>query len=131
MLDVTTSDRPPFDETKAEQAIGKLALVGITLLSSGGQVVERQQFSGTIVAADASDGIQLALDGGGDYWLPPDTRALVEGSARDYRLNDGRVVTNPDYLMTWIVRARGRAASPSRRVPRARLSQRGRCGQAL
>jgi hypothetical protein len=96
--------RPLLNEQRTQFAVGKRALVGITVVSHDEQLVERQQFVGTIAAADAHHGIRLSLDDGSDYWLPPDTRSLEEARPGEYSLHsNGQTVVDPDYVCTWTI----------------------------
>lgn len=94
-------ERPVWDETVAKSIVGKVVLVGLTYLKADGELIEQQQFFGTVVSADCRKGILLSLKGqraGEQYNLPPDTRAIEIASAREYRLRaTGEVVTDPDY----------------------------------
>jgi hypothetical protein len=94
-------ERPVWDEAIAESVVGKVVLVGLTYLEADGEVIERQQFFGTVVTAHCRNGILLSLKGqraGEQYNLPPDTRAIEIASRGKYRLRGtGEVVTDPDY----------------------------------
>ena len=97
-------DRPLLNEQRARFAVGKRALVGITVLSSDEELLERHQFVGTIADADPDHGIRLLLDDGSDYWLPPDSRCLEEARPGEYRLHsNGQTVVDPDYVCTWTI----------------------------
>jgi hypothetical protein len=91
-----------FDEARARGAIGKRVLVGISLTREG-QVVDLRQVVGDVVSVDAESGIRLRVDGGGDYWLPPDTESLVDAEPGTYNLHSGMVLTDPDYTSTWSI----------------------------
>ena len=94
--------RPLLNEQRAQFAVGKRALVGITVVSHDGEPVEQHQFVGTIADTDPDDGIRLLLDDGTDYWLPPDSRSLEEARPGEYRLrSNGQTVVDPDYVCTW------------------------------
>jgi hypothetical protein len=94
-----------FNRARAEFAIGKRVLVGITVLSHDEQdVVERHSFAGTVALVDPDRGIELRLDDGSSYWLPPDTDALREAPPGEYRLHaTGQTVVDPDYVATWTI----------------------------
>jgi hypothetical protein len=96
-------DQPTFDEGIAAQLIGKTILVGVTLKSWGGQIVDMRQVLGEIVEADARSGIHIARAEGGDYWLPPDTRSLQPAEPGEYLLHKGGSVTDPDYVTSWAI----------------------------
>lgn len=94
-------ERPLWDESIAESIVGKVVLVGLTYLEENGELIEQQQFFGTVVSADSRQGILISLKGqraGAQFNLPPDTRAIEIAPAGEYRLRGTReVVTNPDY----------------------------------
>jgi len=95
---------PLLNEDRARFALGKRVLAGVTTVSPAGEVVERRQFVGTLVAAVAARGLELKLDDGSHYWLPPDTRALEEAAPGEYRLRSAdQVVIDPDYVCAWTV----------------------------
>jgi len=88
-----------------EDLIGKRVLVGLTFVSADDEVLEQEQFVGTVVSADAEDGVELQLDDGSRRTLPPDLDAFEEAAPGDYRLRStGEVVTDPDFLSTWTLR---------------------------
>jgi hypothetical protein len=95
-------DNPSFDEERAASTIGKRVLVGVTLTRNG-EIVDMRQLVGEVVSADAAEGLLLAVEGGGDYWLPPDTESLQDAEPGEYGLHAGGVVTDPDYISTWTV----------------------------
>jgi hypothetical protein len=94
-------ERPVWDETVAVSIVGKVLLVGLTYLEADGELIEQQQFFGTVVSADSRKGIRLSLKGqrvGEEFNLPPDTRAIEIASAGEYRLRTtGEVVMDPDF----------------------------------
>ena len=94
--------RPLLNEPRARFAVGKRALVGITILSQDGDLVERNQFVGRIASVDPDRGIELLLDDRSSYWLPPDSRSLEEARPGEYSLrSNGQTVVDPDYICTW------------------------------
>jgi hypothetical protein len=109
-------EAPRLNEERARFAIGKRVLVGLTTLSSSGELVEQRQFAGELVAADPDRGLALELGDGSHSWLPPDVRFLEEAAPGEYRLRStSEVVRNPDYLGTWtITRGEASHAEPER-----------------
>lgn len=96
--------RPQLNEARTRFAIGKRVLVGVTFLDAVGELVEQQQFVGTVASVDPTDGIEVVRSDGTSYWLPPDGRALEEAPAGEYSLRStGEVVVDPDYLSTWTI----------------------------
>jgi hypothetical protein len=95
---------PQLNQERARFAIGKRVLVGLTTLSPAGELVERRQFPGKLVAVDPARGLALELDDGSHYWLPPDVRSLAEAPPGEYRLRStGQVELDPDYICTWTI----------------------------
>ena len=94
-------ERPVWDENIAKGVVGKVLLVGLTYLEADGNLIEQQQFFGTVVSADSRKGILLSLKGqraGEQFKLPPDTRAIEIAAAGEYRLRaTGEVVIDPDF----------------------------------
>lgn len=99
---VGADGEPLLNEDRARFAIGKRVLVGLTVLSTEGEPIEQRQLSGTVAGVVADRGIELHLDDGEVYWLPPDARSLEEARPGEYRLrSSGEVVRDPDYLCFW------------------------------
>jgi len=91
-----------WDEAFAQALIGKTLLVGLTFVDDAGVVLERQQFFGGVIEADAHDGILLDLLGehdGDTYALPPQTSVIraaepgVTSLAGDH----------PDFVVNWTI----------------------------
>ena len=103
-------DGPLWDPKLAVELVGKRVLVGVTDLAPDGSVLGQRQFCGQAVRADWRAGIALRLEGaraGEEVVLPPDTRAFQPAAPGEYRLRQtGEVVTDPDFLTTWSLRAR-------------------------
>jgi GNAT superfamily N-acetyltransferase len=100
-------ERPVWDETIAKDVVGKVLLVGLTYLEANGELIEQQQFFGTVVSADSRKGILLSLEGrraGEQYNLPPDTRGIEIASRGEHRLRaTGEVVIDPDYTVMFSI----------------------------
>ena len=94
-----------FNERRARFAIGKRVLVGVTVLSEDeAEVLERRAFAATLTTVEPGRGIELRLDDGTSYWLPPDAHALQEAPPGEYQLHGtGQTVVDPDYLTTWTI----------------------------
>jgi hypothetical protein len=94
-------ERPVWDETLAASVVGKIVLVGLTYVESGGRLIDQQQFFGRVMSADSRKGILLSLEGqraGEHFNLPPDTRSIEKASSGEYRLRGtGELVADPDY----------------------------------
>lgn len=99
---------PVLNEGRARFAMGKRVLVGLTSLDQSGEVVERHQLAARVGRIEANRGIELRLDDGTRYWLPPDARSLREAPPGDYTLRaSGQVIRDPDYLCFWTVTLSG------------------------
>lgn len=95
---------PTLNEERARFALGRRVLVGLTVLSSAGELIEQRQFAGSLASVDPERGLELQLDDGSSYWLPPDLRSLEEAPPGEYRLRStGEVEQDPDYLFTWTI----------------------------
>ncbi|MDQ4048225.1 MAG: hypothetical protein M3131_02430 [Actinomycetota bacterium] len=103
---------PSLNEERARFALGKQVLVGLTTLSTAGELIERKQFAGRLATVDRLRGLELELEDGDRYWLPPDVRSLEPAPPGDYRLRStGQTVRDPDFLFTWTI-TRGTGAPP-------------------
>ena len=94
-----------IDKEKTEEMIGKLVLVGVSYCDADGQVLDDQQFFGTVLRVNAKDGLVIAsgLDGS-EVSLPPYLEQYSPADPGTYTLKSiDRVVTNPDYISTWRV----------------------------
>jgi hypothetical protein len=95
--------RPVWDRAFATRLLGATVLVGITYNEPGGERLE--QFFGTVMSADPSEGIILRLEGsrsGETYALPPDLGSFFPARPGSYRLREtGDEVVDPDYTTTW------------------------------
>ena len=82
--------------------MGKRVLVAITEYAATGELLERRQFVGRIIAVDPERGIRLQRPDASHYDLPPDHRALKRARKGEYKLRaTGEIVIDPDYLSTW------------------------------
>ena len=89
-----------------DEMVGKLALVGLTFYS-GNEIVDRKQFWGRVVSADAH-GILIEHPDGKRFNLPPDTTPVSYAAPGNYTLHStGETVTDPDYLITWNINKDG------------------------
>jgi len=96
-----------FDETVARDLIGKHVLVGITVEDRHGEFRRQEEFHGTVVSADRTAGITLALRGLRESEirkLPPATNAFRPARPGIYRLrSSGEEVLDPDLTATWLL----------------------------
>ena len=96
-----------MNEELAIKMIGKVVLVGITVMEHNGEIIGYEQYYGTILRISEAEGmIILRGDNNEEMWLPPALEEYKAAEPGDYRLKStGLVVSNPDYLATWNRRA--------------------------
>jgi hypothetical protein len=98
-------ERPVWNEKQAARLVGAKVLIGITRSSADDS--DQEQMFGIVTSANPLDGFEVRLEGsrkGETYWLPPDLRNFSPAQPGDYRVRStGEVVTNPDYLSTWVL----------------------------
>jgi hypothetical protein len=86
-----------------DNVVGCTVLIGLTNYDAKGNFLGQEQMFGTIKSA-TENGIEVALDNGGQYFLPPDLAALETAPPGEYRLRQtGKVVQDPDYICTYEV----------------------------
>jgi hypothetical protein len=89
-----------------EPLIGKTVLIGITDFAADGSFAGQRQMFGTIRSFDKKLGIQVELEDGAGFALPPDPAVLNLASKGMYRVRStGRTIVDPDYLCTFEVTA--------------------------
>ncbi len=92
---------------KAEWLIGKIALVGVTTLSSTDEVVSQLQYFGVVTSATKGKSIAIASEGtrkGQTMTLPPDNSIFAQGAKAKYCLRrTGEEVDCPDVVASWAV----------------------------
>lgn len=95
----------PFDEDEVLGLIGTHLLVGITHMTHSDEVLEQEQFHGTIVRVNRRDGLVVQLHGSEEERsLPPDLSRLEPASAGTYTLRStGEEVVDPDYTSSWLL----------------------------
>jgi hypothetical protein len=87
------------------QLDGKRLLVGVTRERPAGDSTQ-EQFAGTARIEDRGEYCLVVIDcsDGESREYPFDVRTLEMAPPGEYRLRStGEIVTNPDFLMTWIV----------------------------
>jgi hypothetical protein len=86
------------------ELVGKRVLIGLTYFEADGSFIEQEQLSGTVTSVDMAHSIQIELDNGSPYSLPPDLRPIQPAKPGEYRLRStGKVVIDPDYLITYSI----------------------------
>jgi hypothetical protein len=88
-----------FNPERLPSLIGRTVLLGITILSSDGEELERHQLHGAIRGMETPYGLVVELAGGGLLDLPPTFALLDEAPPGDYRLRStGEVVVDPNLM---------------------------------
>jgi hypothetical protein len=106
-------EQPDSEPPALEDLPGSRVLLGITVKRHD-EVVDLRQLVGRVREVDAVRGICIALDGGGEYWLPPAPEGLEPAEAGTYNLHNGDTVVDPDYVSTWTVGLAEGQAFPER-----------------
>lgn len=89
--------------TDAEDLMGKTVLIGLTHCEANGDLIGHEQMFGTVKAINDKN-IEIELDDGKLYYLPPDTRPFHIADKGEYRLRStGKVVIDPDYICTYSI----------------------------
>lgn len=95
-----------WDDDVAATLIGKRVHLELTYAGRGGQVIRQARFCGRVQAADRHDGIDLRLDEGDAFRLPPDLSTFEWAYPGEYPDDaTGELVENPDVRATWDIRA--------------------------
>jgi len=84
---------------------GRVILVGVTRLAKDGSYTQ-EQFAGLASIEDQQTYalVRIDCDDGQVREYPFDARTLQRAAPGEYRLRStGKVITNPDFLMTWTV----------------------------
>ena len=88
---------------RKKKYIGKTILVGITIFSAEGELLDRYQYFGEIVSI-GKDAIRIKTDEGDSRTIPPDFSGIEKAAKGTYRLkNSGKEIENPDYISSWSV----------------------------
>lgn len=84
--------------------IGKVLLIGITLLDDNEELIEQFQVFGEIIRCN-SDGVVIHKNGTNqEFTIPPDFENITLAQPGEYKLRStGEVVTDPDYISSWTV----------------------------
>ena len=95
-----------WDDAVAATLIGKRVHLELTYAGRGGQVIRQARFCGRVLAADRDDGIDLRLDEGDGFRLPPDLSTFEWAYPGQYPDDaTGELVENPDVRATWAITA--------------------------
>ncbi|HYY99758.1 MAG TPA: hypothetical protein VE642_14260 [Pyrinomonadaceae bacterium] len=93
-----------ISEITFDDLVGKVILIGVTYTDARDNIRCRKQWWGTVEKASTSEGIRVRLSNSSETpAFPPDLRAVRRAAPGEYRLKEsGEVVTDPDFLATWI-----------------------------
>ena len=88
---------------RKKKYIGKTILVGITVFSAEGELMDRFRYFGEIVSI-GKDAIRIKTDEGDSRTIPPDFSGIEKAEKGTYRLkNSGKEIENPDYISSWSI----------------------------
>ena len=88
---------------RKKKYIGKTILVGISVFSAEGELIDRYQYFGEIVSI-GKDVIRIKTDEGDSRTIPPDFSAIEKAQKGIYTLkSNGRQIENPDFISSWSV----------------------------
>lgn len=90
------------------ELVGRRLLFGVRYVDADGEVVDRDQGCGTVLAA-GPDTVSIDMPGSDEpFTLPADPEAYERAAPGEYRLHGtGEVVVDPDFTSTWTVHAPG------------------------
>lgn len=95
-----------WDDAVAATLVGKRLHLELAYAGPGGQVIRRVRFCGRVESADRTVGIDLRIDGGDGFRLPPDLRTFEWAYPGEYPDDAiGGLVENPDVRATWHITA--------------------------
>jgi hypothetical protein len=89
---------------EANNLLGKVLLIGITLLDDEERLIEQFQVFGKIIRC-STDGVVIQKNGTDqEFSIPPDFESITPAQPGEYKLRStGEVVTDPDYITSWTV----------------------------
>ena len=86
--------------------IGKILLIGITLLDDEESLLEQIQVYGPIEKIDANGIVIRRNQSGSKFSIPADFEHVSKADPGEYRLRStGEIVIDPDFLSSWTVRS--------------------------
>lgn len=91
-----------FPAEMAGVVVGSHVLVGLTYVTTEGQVDRQEQLHGFVSRVDAQ-GVRIQVWGTDqEFNLPPSFRGWQLAARSEYRLRStGEVVMDPDFITTW------------------------------
>lgn len=92
---------PDWDEEFARDIIGQSLLVGISRLSSDGELIGREQVFGEIVSVDERNGIEIKKRVDGTiFTIAPMITAIMPADPGRYELTDSdEIIDDPDFTL--------------------------------
>ena len=93
--------------------INKTCIIGLTYSAANGDILKQTQLSGTVIEADAEEGISIQLTATDNlqqtetekpaiFHLPPSLKAWFVAPDGDYKNTEHNInINNPDYFVTW------------------------------
>lgn len=91
-------------EGELKDLVGKTLLIGFTYYNQQQEITDQKQFFGEIATADEFNGIFVNIGDDKPLLIPPDPTCILFAPRGSYTcLSSSRLVTNPDYLTSWLV----------------------------
>ncbi len=92
-----------MDELSFQDLLGKTILVGLSYRNKNGEIVEREQYWGTVIESSEKQ-ILIKRKNGELSSLPPDLRSTTRAPEGEYRLHStGEIVVDPNFTSVWVV----------------------------
>lgn len=103
-FEITKYKSSHIDQAVAGTMLNKSILVGITYVTENDKFISQKEFFGTIARINKEEGIVIKLaNSNEELKLPSQLDQIEEAEPGEYQLSStGQVITNPDYLTTWI-----------------------------
>lgn len=93
-----------MNPTDINSLIGKVLLIGVTLLDKNENVLEQIQVFGPIKRIDGNGVVIKRNVSGADLVIPPDFENIHKAKTGEYKLRStGEVVIDPDFVSSWTV----------------------------
>lgn len=95
---------PVIEEGLIERVTGKYLLVGLTILSPDGDVVQQREMHGRVRAVSVAEGLVVVSPNGQEWRLPPEAGGLEPAPPGRYRLRStGEEIQDPDFFYNWTI----------------------------
>ena len=97
-----------------EDLLNKVMLIGITEVHNG-ELVQETQYNGTVVFAKENKKIEILLDDGSKYSIPPQLNNVMRARKGLYvEQSSGLTIANPDFISTWVIETNDYKRVPER-----------------